>query len=186
MRSTDTFTPTEAAAFAQVPCKRVYKELEHRVIVGPESPRMPFAALVYLSAMRLMDIRFSVDERTRLYSRLFEALADSHDVDVIEVATLLSLRVGPVIRELDDKIQRFRKWRERLVIDPGIMGGETVFPRSRVTVLRVGEMLQRGEAPTVIMEDYPFLSPSDLEFASIYVKAYPRVGRPAVSHSATH
>jgi uncharacterized protein (DUF433 family) len=55
------------------------------------------------------------------------------------------------------------------------MGGETVFPNSRLTVRRIGSMLERGESSEVIREDYPYLSQEDLEFAQIYVRAYPDV-----------
>ena len=58
------------------------------------------------------------------------------------------------------------------------MGGETVFPGSRLTVRHIGAMLERGESPEIIREDYPYLSEEDLKFAHLYVKAYPNLGRP--------
>jgi uncharacterized protein (DUF433 family) len=39
-------------------------------------------------------------------------------------------------------------------------------------------MLERGEDPSAILEDYPHLTGEDLELARLYVRAYPRVGRP--------
>lgn len=72
-------------------------------------------------------------------------------------------------------IEAFETWKKSLVSDPAIMGGETVFPGSRLTVRHVGGMLERGELSSIILEDYPYLSQEDIEFAPIYVKAYPNV-----------
>jgi uncharacterized protein (DUF433 family) len=63
---------------------------------------------------------------------------------------------------------QFQRWAEGLVQNPAIMGGETVFPDSRLTVLRVASLVERGESPTAILEDYPYLKPIDLKFAPIY------------------
>jgi len=74
----------------------------------------------------------------------------------------------------DKTDERFREWRRKLVEKPDIMGGEAVFPNSRLTVRHVGEMLERGESPEVVLQDYPYLTSEDLEMARIYVKAYSR------------
>ena len=39
-------------------------------------------------------------------------------------------------------------------------------------------MLERGESKEVIREDYHYLSEEDMEFALIYTRAYPAIGRP--------
>jgi uncharacterized protein (DUF433 family) len=88
------------------------------------------------------------------------------------------LRLGSVARGMEAKLARFQAWKNTLVSDPNIMAGEVVFPRSRLTVRRIGELLEQGESPSVVLEDYPELSPQDLEFSPLFVKAYPRVGRP--------
>jgi hypothetical protein len=64
------------------------------------------------------------------------------------------------------------------------MAGERVFPGSRLTVRHVGELLERGDSPNDLLEDYPELSPQDLEFSQLFVKAYPRAGRPRVRDQA--
>jgi uncharacterized protein (DUF433 family) len=79
---------------------------------------------------------------------------------------------------MEAKLARFHAWKDTLVSNPNVMAGEIVFPRSRLTVRRIGEMLEQGESPNVVLEDYPELSPQDLELSRLFVKAYPRVGRP--------
>jgi uncharacterized protein (DUF433 family) len=56
-------------------------------------------------------------------------------------------------------------------MNPEIMGGEPVFPGSRLTVRRMGGLLERGEAPHVILDDYSKLTREDLELARLYVKS---------------
>lgn len=51
------------------------------------------------------------------------------------------------------------------------MGGAEIFPNSRLTVRHVGGMLEHGANAQEILEDYPYLNLSDLEF----VRAYPDI-----------
>ncbi|AFZ26612.1 hypothetical protein Cylst_4534 [Cylindrospermum stagnale PCC 7417] len=170
------FTPNEAAAFVELPTKKVYKELEYKVLPVSQPLQLPFAALIYLCVLKDVNFEFSVDSRTRLYKRLVEALEQKEAT--IEVGKFFILQLGFIIRELSEMIARFNAWKNRLIIDPNIMGGETVFPNSRLTVRHIGAILDRGESPEVIREDYPYLSEEDIKFAQIYIKAYPSVGRP--------
>lgn len=171
------FTPNEAAAFVQLPTKRIYKELEFKVI-SPVSPRthIPFSALIYLQALKDVNFEFSVENRALLYNRLVEALELS--LPTLGIGNYFELKLNFIKTELSELITRFEAWKKQLVSEPNIMGGETVFPGSRLTVRHIGEMLFRGESPEIICEDYPYLSQEDIEFALIYVKAYPNVGRP--------
>jgi uncharacterized protein (DUF433 family) len=179
----ETFTPNEASAFAETPLRRVYKELEHEVIEAKATPpRLPFAGLVYLRAVELMGLEFSVRDRAEMYRLIAAALRSSSRS--VRLATLLTLEVKPVADAVEDKVLRFRRWKNSLVTNPGIMGGEPVFPKRRLTVRRIGEMLERGESQDVVREDYPYLTDEDLEFARLFVRAYPRVGRPPVNRQA--
>jgi len=81
---------------------------------------------------------------------------------------------------LRDRITRFRQWQQKLVENPDVMGGEAVFPNSRLTVRHVGEMIERGESPDVVLNDYPYLTSEDLEMSRMYLKIHPRVGRPEI------
>ncbi len=72
-------------------------------------------------------------------------------------------------------MKQFAEWKKNLVINKNIMGGEAVFPNSRLSVHHIGGMLEKGESYEVILEDYPYLSLQDLKFAEMYVKTYPLV-----------
>jgi uncharacterized protein (DUF433 family) len=64
----------------------------------------------------------------------------------------------------------YNTWRQRLVQDPSIMGGEVVFPGTRLTVHHVGSMLEHGADVAEIVEDYPYLSGYDILFARVFLK----------------
>jgi uncharacterized protein (DUF433 family) len=91
------------------------------------------------------------------------------------------LDVSVVGQELHILADRFETWRSRLVSNPNILGGEKVFPNSRLSVQRIGSCLERGETLTALREDYPYLTDEDFQFARIYVKAYPQQGRAKVN-----
>ena len=81
-------------------------------------------------------------------------------------------------QESSELISQFNEWKKHLVTDPNIMGGQTVFPDSRLSVHHIGKIIDRGESLQAIQEDYPYLSKLDLKFALIYTKSYPVMGRP--------
>jgi uncharacterized protein (DUF433 family) len=175
-----TFTPTEAAALAQVSTKQVRKELEHPVLElrSKAPPRLPFSALVYLRALRLSGLSLAVADRARLYRLISESLAKTPAPERVEFASVMSLSLGWLASEMASTLARFDAWKRRLSSDPNVMAGEMVFPRSRLSVRLIGELLDRGGSPKGLLEDYPELSPQDIEFSPLFVKAYPRAGRP--------
>ncbi|EGJ29283.1 MULTISPECIES: DUF433 domain-containing protein [Moorena] len=73
---------------------------------------------------------------------------------------------------IEKLIEKFAIWVNSLVRDPNIMGGELIFPKSRLSVCRIAGRLNRGESPELIIEDYPYLSPIDLAFAQLYMEIY--------------
>ncbi len=186
------FTIAEAAAIVGLPAKRIRKEVERKVIGGrarTEERTLRFAELVYLRALRRMQpVEFSVDVRSQLSKRIASTMerAVNRKRARVPLADLVTLDVGPLIRELRSRIERFARWKKTLVEDPEMMGGATVFPQSRLTVRHVGEMIEKGVSPGAIREDYPYLSEKDLEFASLFVRAYPRVGRPPRGRQTAH
>ena len=171
------FTPNEAAAFAYLSPKRVYKEIEYKIIQPVNNaPRLSFAALIYLRALKEINFEFSVKYRTDLYQRLVKAIEEQ--ATTVEFAKFFVLQLNIIDRELSQLISQFNQWKSNLVSDSEIMGGQTVFPNSRLSVQHIGKIIDRGESLQIIQEDYPYLSDSDLKFAPLYVKAYPVIGRP--------
>ncbi|WP_330203412.1 DUF433 domain-containing protein [Cyanobacterium sp. Dongsha4] len=171
------FTPNEVAALLKLPPKRVYKELEYQIIPSTSyAPRLTFPALIYLFLLKEINFEFSIPFRVSLYQRLVKAWEEK--ATFFEVAKFLVLQLDQVNEELSGLIKQFNNWKSELITDTNILGGETVFPQSRLSVRRIGNLLNRGETLENILEDYPFLSQEDLKFAQLFVNAYPLQGRP--------
>lgn len=167
----------EVAALLDLPERQVRKDIEYGVLGAGSPPRLGFPALVYFQALRLMEFELCVQDRKRLLQKIRDAMELTPKPDTVELASVLSLRIGPLVKELTDKLEAFNRWKDQLVVSPEILGGEPVFPKSRLAVRRVGALALR-ESVAVILEDYPYLSGQDVEFARLYTRAYPRVGRP--------
>lgn len=45
-------------------------------------------------------------------------------------------------------------------------------------------MLLQGASKGELLEDYPYLKDDDIDFASVYTRAYPRMGRPRERQTA--
>ena len=92
------FTPNEAAAFAYLSPKRVYKEIEYKIIQPiNDAPRLSFAALIYLPALKEIDFEFSVKYRTALYQRLVKAIEERDST--VEFAKFFVLQLNIIDRE---------------------------------------------------------------------------------------
>jgi uncharacterized protein (DUF433 family) len=72
-------------------------------------------------------------------------------------------------------------WKKKLVTDEHILGGAPVFAKGRLAVRHIGGMLLRG-ASVEVRED-PNLNNEDIEFSTIFARAYRRVGRPREHHA---
>jgi uncharacterized protein (DUF433 family) len=174
------FTPNEAAALIEISPKRIYKEIEYRIIRSdnPSHNRISFGTLVYLRALKEINFDFSVSYRISLYEALQTAW--EQQMSTLKFGKFFTLNVSEIGQELQTLIDRFEAWKARLVSNPNILGGEIVFPDSRLSVQRIGGSLERGESLELLREDYPYLTDEDFDFARIYVKAYPIQGRPKV------
>jgi uncharacterized protein (DUF433 family) len=185
--ATQVFSPAEAAALVDLPERRVRKEIEHGFFEKLERGRRPslgFEALVFLRAVQLMELELRVDDRMKVLRSIRNAFVHGRLPETVELSSVLRLALGPIVRELTEKVEAFDAWKKKLVIRDDILGGEPVFPESRLAVRHVGGLVERGESPEAIIEDYPYLDEQDLKFAALFSRAYPRVGRPRATDQA--
>jgi uncharacterized protein (DUF433 family) len=181
MRVAKDFTTAEVAALLGLEESRVRKELEYGVLENSNPPRFNFADLVYFDAVALLDVRFGVEDRKKLHALIASALSRERVPGRVEISPVLEIRLDRLAKDAAGKVRRFEAWKKTLTSDQAILGGETVFPKSRLSVRHVGGMLLRNADPKEVLEDYPYLSEEDLEFARVFTKAYPRMGRPRES-----
>ena len=169
-------TTTEAAALTGLDERAVRKDVEHGILDAGSPPRFAEVALVYLRACASFSFHLDAADRRRLYNNIAEALSSGRAQ--LDLGSGWTLDVAAVAREMHGRLAAFEAWRASLVMREDILGGEAVFPGTRLAVRRVGELLLRGTDPTEVHEDYPDLTDQDLEFARLFTVAYPRIGRP--------
>jgi uncharacterized protein (DUF433 family) len=185
MIMTTTFTTTEAAALVDLPERQIRKEFEHGLLSSKAKPRLSFSSLVYLLTLKQIGLELGVADRKRLLKAVRNALAHGAQPEEVPLTTVLTLQIGTVVRDVESKVKAFETWKAKLVCDEAVLGGEPVFPRSRLAVRHVGAIAERGEPVERILEDYPYVTERDVEFARTFARAYPRAGRPREPRQAT-
>jgi uncharacterized protein (DUF433 family) len=173
-------TSSEVAALFDLDERRVRKDVEYGVFERLESPpRFALAEVVYLYTVAGLGLELGVEDRRKLYRLIVEALSTRKPRD-LALGTYVVVKLDSAVHDVEARLDDFAKWKRKLVERADILGGEPVFPRSRLAVRHIGEMARRGASVAEILEDHPNLSEQDVEFAKRFVTAYPRVGRPRV------
>ena len=62
-------------------------------------------------------------------------------------------------------------WRERIVIDPGILVGKPVVKGTRLAVNFIIDLLAQGWSESEIMRNYPGLTQADIQACLSYASA---------------
>lgn len=106
------------------------------------------------------------------------ALCDSH---VVYIDESLCIDVGKVCKEVKPRVDLYAGGLNRTEERDDILGGEAVFKGTRLSVIHVGKMFDRGETLANILADYDYLTENDVRFAQLYYRAHPPVGRPRTS-----
>lgn len=169
-------TTTEAAALTGLDERAVRKDVEHGILDAGSPPRFAEVALVYLRACASFSFHLDARDRKRLYTDIADALEQG--LTRLDLGPGWTLDVAAVAADLRQRVAEFEAWRGALVTRDDILGGEPVFPGSRLAVRHVGEMLARGADHAEVREDYPYLTDRDIELAGLFAVAYPRIGRP--------
>jgi uncharacterized protein (DUF433 family) len=170
------------AALAGLDEGRVRKEVEYGIF---SRPSFTFDDLVYFFAVAVLGVQLGVDDRKKLHELIASAMSERKRPPRVEISPVLEVRLDRVASDAEGKLARFEAWKEkRVVTDDNLLGGEPTFPKSRLAVRHVGGMLLKGALKDEVLEDYPYLKDEDIEFAPVYTRAYPRMGRPRERQAA--
>jgi uncharacterized protein (DUF433 family) len=177
----DLFTPSEAAALAEVPVKAVYKAVAERL---PKSSVVQRSGQTYLTARAVICVRLDYelpkDVPVKVRRFVFGKLGESGSNRVEYGTTLFSYVVDarPTAKTMTGRLQRYRKAMRLIIKDPEIQGGAATFKGTRLLVHHIAGLLQQGMTEAEMREDYPNLTQAMIGAARIYVQAHPRRGRP--------
>ncbi len=177
-----TLSATEVAALAGLDESKVRKEVEYGIL---PRPTFTLGDLVYFFAVAILGVQLGVDDRKKLHDLIASAMSKRQRPPRVEISPVLEVRLDRLASDAEDKLARFEAWKEkRVVTDEAVLGGEPTILKSRLAVRHVGGMVLKGASKDEVLEDYPYLKAEDIEFAPVYTRAYPRMGRPRERQAA--
>lgn len=178
-----TYTPAQAATLTGLPLAAVNKAIDSKLIrlrtakSGSSVRRLlTKEQLIYLQleaeGLRLLPIR------TR--REIADAIQRSPATDRLPIGTgtALSLEVKPARRKVESRLKQFARIGQLVVSDPEIMRGTPIFKGTRIPVDLVADMLSQGATAGEILHGYPTLDIEMVSLAPMYLRAFPRRGRP--------
>jgi len=179
-----TYTPAQASAVANLPLKAVHKLIDGRLIrpgrsrVGQKVQRFLTEEQVIYLRLEAEGVRLLPLATRRKVAKAIEASPHSDSVSVAEGPALV-VQVKAARQQVSRDLQRLQKAEEMIVCDPEIMRGAPVYRGTRIPVELVADMLEQGADVGDIVEGYPALDREMVELAPLYLRAFPRRGRPA-------
>jgi uncharacterized protein (DUF433 family) len=178
------YTPAEASALTNLPIRTVRRLMDRRLIrprrlqTGRSVQRLlSWEQLVYLRLEAEGLALLPMAERRRIAKQI-EADAGIDVVSVSEGSALL-IQVKTVREELDERLKRLERAESVIVEDQETMRGTPVYRGTRIPVELIADMLTQGAGIKEILEGYPALDREKIELAPLYMRAFPRRGRPA-------
>ena len=180
----DGYTPAQAAAITGLPLAAVHKAIDSRLI-RPKSSRAGTAVRRLLTKEQLIYLQLEA-EGLRLLPvgtrrEIAESIQRSPDTEKLPVAngTALRIEIGTARRAVENQLKKLARIEEMVISDPEIMRGTPVFKGTRIPVDLVADMLAQGATADEILEGYPTLSKEKIAMAPLYMRAFPRRGRPS-------
>ena len=180
----DGYTPAQAAAITGLPLAAVHKAIDSRLI-RPRSARSGATVRRLLTKEQLIYLQLEAEGLRLLPVGTRREIADSIQrspkTEKLPVAngTALLLEIGTARRRVESQLKQLVQIEEMVVSDPEIMRGTPVFKGTRIPVDLVADMLAQGATVEEILEGYPTLSKEKVAIAPLYMRAFPRRGRPS-------
>jgi uncharacterized protein (DUF433 family) len=178
------YTTAQASVVAKLPLTAVRKLIAQRVI-RPRRLRSGGLIQLLLTLEQVLYLRLEAEGVRRLPIDARRAIArkieSAPDVDSVALSdgSGLVVQVRPVRLELERDLKRLQRAQDLIVSDREIMRGTPVYRETRIPVALIADMLSQGASPAEILAGYPALDREKIELAPLYVRAFPRRGRPA-------
>jgi uncharacterized protein (DUF433 family) len=180
----DGYTPAQAAAVTAMPLAAVHKAIDSRLI-RPRNARSGATVRRLLTKEQLIFLQLEA-EGLRLLPlgtrrKIAELIQRSPEAEELPVAngTALLVEVGSARRKVEGQLKQLARIQETVVSDPDIMRGTPIFKGTRIPVDLVADMLAKGATAEEILEGYPTLNKEKVAIAPLYMRAFPRRGRPS-------
>jgi uncharacterized protein (DUF433 family) len=168
-------TPNEAAVVLGVEPKAVHRAIDSGVLDRNGSRRLLSPRdLVALKADTSLSSLVPLETRKRIVRKLRRAAA----VTWLYEGDFLAIDVRRLRATVAKSMAELRALKKLAVSDPEIMGGEPVFRGTRIPVSLIAMLVESGVDMREILAGYPALSRQQVRLAPLWMKTYPRRGRP--------
>lgn len=190
----------EAVVLAEVPEKRVRKDIETGVLTHPFVSRIDGSKLCthwtfvftlaavygnhYLTGGQRKLALAKVDGFREASNSVWRCTPIKYSCLHIELDKYLTLDVSKVFETVKPRVCLYTRGLGRIEEKGEILGGEAVFKGTRLSVAHIGKMFDKGETIENILDDYDYLTEDDVRFAQLYNRAHPPMGRPRLSSGA--
>ncbi len=178
------YTPAQAAAITGLPLAAVHKAIDSRLI-RPRPARAGATVRRLLTKEQLIYLQLEA-EGLRLLPvgtrrEIAESIRRSPEADLMAIGngTALFVEFKAARRKVEGRLKQLAHMEEMVASDPEIMRGTPVFKGTRIPVDLVAEMLAKGATAEEILEGYPALTRKKIAIAPLYMRAFPRRGRPS-------
>ena len=177
------YTPAQAAAVTGLPLAAVHKAIDSRLI-RPRATRSGRTVQRLLTKEQLIYLQLEAEGLRLLPVGARREIADSIQrspkVDLMAIGngTVLFVEFKAARRKVEGQLKQLAYIEEMVVSDPEIMRGTPVFKGTRIPVDLVADMLAQGATADEILEGYPTLGKEKIAIAPLYMRAFPRRGRP--------
>ncbi|HEX5763262.1 MAG TPA: DUF433 domain-containing protein [Solirubrobacterales bacterium] len=173
-------TRNEIAEISGVSINAVNKALEQRVAKARRQRGRTLlaadeaAALVLLSELPIsLSIKFKREVRNWIVKR------NPAKAEEFELSRALRVAMTENAADVAKRAIDYVRLREKYVeVDPAKKGGAPVIRGTRVPVRTLAQLVEGGESPKALKEDYPHIPEEAYDVAVLWAKGNPRRGRP--------
>jgi uncharacterized protein (DUF433 family) len=141
-------------------------------------PLLPAHEVALLVLLRQIDVALPSNAKGRLRSWLahLQPLAVGSEFELSEA---LRVAMTEDAAQTIERAESYARLRDLFVEhNPAVMGGEPVITVTRVPVRMIASLIEMGEKPEVLREDYPHIPEEAYPVAVLWTHAHPRRGRP--------
>jgi uncharacterized protein (DUF433 family) len=181
----DAYTPSQVSAVTGLPLPAIHKAIEYKVI-RPKRVHQGHFVQRLLSRSQAIYLRMEANGLRSLplaaRRQVARAVEQDSGVDAMMISegSVILIQFKSARKEVQAGFRRLTAATRMVESDPQIMRGAPVYKGTRIPVHAIADMLSQGATVAEILEGYPALTREKVELAPLYVKAFPRRGRPVV------
>jgi uncharacterized protein (DUF433 family) len=176
-------TPAEAAVVADVSVRNVNRAIDEHILperfVELKGGRwLRTDACAYLRFYFHSAKRLTADERVRVIRILATPAKRAGPRDLVVGDGFITVNFDRYVAETTARHEALVRARERVVEDPGVLGGTPTLRGTRIPVHDVAAAVAAGQPVDRIKLAYSGLDDESIELATLYAEAHPPRGRP--------